>query len=72
MAWIQTVIVEMPIKDMESNETGRKFIIIDQENKVRIANLYADGYTSQEQIDADRLPYVITDFAGENIIIIKY
>jgi len=70
MAWIQTVIVEMPIKDIEENNVGRKFIIIDQENKVRIANLYADGYTSNEEIDADRLPYVITDFAGVRVGII--
>ena len=68
MAWVQTVIVEIPLR-IEGEKVGRKFIMIDQDNKVRIANEYfADDYQSAEDIDASRLPFVLTDNTGTVLI----
>lgn len=70
MAWVQTVIVEIPLR-IEGEKVGRKFIMIDQDNKVRIANEYfADDYQSAEDIDASRLPFVLTDNTGARVGII--
>jgi hypothetical protein len=60
MAWVQTVIVEIPL-----DNGARQFVMIDQENKVRIAMEYSDGYTSAEDIEQSRLPYTLTDLSGK-------
>ena len=57
MAWVQTVIVEIPMAN------GRKLVILDQENNVKITTEWNDGFTNTVNVDVASLPMVVE---GEN------
>lgn len=61
MAWVQTVIVEIPMVN------GRKLVILDQENNVKITTEWNDGFTNTVNVDVDSLPMVVEGENGERI-----
>jgi len=67
MAWIQTVVVEIPLTRKNGRSAGRKLVILDQENKVRIVHEYEGGRVESTQISQADLPLVVDDAAGNRI-----
>ena len=65
----KTVVVEIPLTRKNGRSAGRKLVILDQENKVRIVHEYEGGRVESTRISQADLPVVVDDAAGKTSVL---